>query len=218
MSGDKIKTYFYIDGYNLYYQRLKESPYKWLDLQKLCESLLPKNDIRVVKYFTARAEDNPYDPSLSSRQNTYLCALKSLPKLEIIEGLYKTERKFLPRAEEYKFWSEFISKPPMVKVVLPKEKRTDVSLASHLVFDACNKLFDVAAIISADTDFLSAYEIVSAQMKFDLIIVSPDNILPRDLERFNSYHVKFLDKHLENSLLPPAVVVNGKTYTKPPSW
>ncbi len=31
----------YVDGFNLYYGALKRTPYKWLDLGKLAEILLP---------------------------------------------------------------------------------------------------------------------------------------------------------------------------------
>ena len=31
-----MKTNIYIDGFNLYYGCVKDTPYKWLDLAKLC--------------------------------------------------------------------------------------------------------------------------------------------------------------------------------------
>lgn len=40
-----VGTYVYIDGFNLYYRALKGTPYKWLDLERLCGLLLPKDDI-----------------------------------------------------------------------------------------------------------------------------------------------------------------------------
>ena len=36
---DMKKTIIYVDGFNLYY-RLKNTPYKWLDLQKLSKFYL----------------------------------------------------------------------------------------------------------------------------------------------------------------------------------
>jgi 5'-3' exonuclease len=50
-----MRTYIYVDGFNLYYRSLKNTPYKWLDLKALFRYLLdPKNDIQAIKYFTAR--------------------------------------------------------------------------------------------------------------------------------------------------------------------
>ena len=43
------KTHIYIDGYNLYYSRLKGSPYKWLDLVALFrDQIVLKQDSRLV--------------------------------------------------------------------------------------------------------------------------------------------------------------------------
>ena len=52
------KTHIYIDGYNLYYPRLKGSPYKWLDLVALFrDQIVLKQDstaqVLKVKFFTA---------------------------------------------------------------------------------------------------------------------------------------------------------------------
>lgn len=52
-------TNVYIDGFNLYYGCLKRSPYKWLDLGSLCSQLLPQNDIKRIRYFTARVKARP---------------------------------------------------------------------------------------------------------------------------------------------------------------
>jgi hypothetical protein len=52
----------YVDGFNLYYGALKGTPYKWLDIRKLCELLLPNNHINQIKYFTAMVSARPHDP------------------------------------------------------------------------------------------------------------------------------------------------------------
>ena len=55
-------TNFYIDGFNLYYRALRGTPYKWLDLRRLAETLFPGDDIRRICYFTARFDARPEDP------------------------------------------------------------------------------------------------------------------------------------------------------------
>ncbi len=40
-SDGAIRTRIYIDGYNLYYGCLKNTPYKWLDVHALVERILP---------------------------------------------------------------------------------------------------------------------------------------------------------------------------------
>ena len=84
------KTVVYIDGFNLYY-RLKHTPYKWLNLEKLSQSYLDlkQNQIIKIKYFTALVKEQSRDPSNTIRQGIYLRALKTLPNLEIIFGQFK---------------------------------------------------------------------------------------------------------------------------------
>ncbi|HVH69249.1 MAG TPA: hypothetical protein VM716_15380 [Gemmatimonadales bacterium] len=38
-----MKTYVYVDGFNLYYGAVKGTPFKWLDIRQLCQLLLPKH-------------------------------------------------------------------------------------------------------------------------------------------------------------------------------
>ena len=49
-------TNLYIDGFNLYYRALKDTPFRWLDLWKLAETLFPSDSIHRVCYFTARLD------------------------------------------------------------------------------------------------------------------------------------------------------------------
>jgi len=36
------KTYVYIDGFNFYYGCIRNSPYRWLDLFKFAQAMLPE--------------------------------------------------------------------------------------------------------------------------------------------------------------------------------
>jgi hypothetical protein len=56
------RTNVYVDGFNLFYGALKGSPYKWLNLEALCQRLLPKDSIRQIRYFTAKVSARPGDP------------------------------------------------------------------------------------------------------------------------------------------------------------
>ena len=50
----------YIDGFNLYYGAVKNSPFKWLDLGALCRRMLPCDTIQSIEYFTAIVSARPY--------------------------------------------------------------------------------------------------------------------------------------------------------------
>lgn len=57
-----MRTYVYVDAFNLYYGCLRGMPYRWLDLEALFRQLLPRNDVQRIKYFTARVGARPHDP------------------------------------------------------------------------------------------------------------------------------------------------------------
>ena len=55
MRRATMRTFVYVDGFNLYYGALRGTPWKWLDLPALFAKVLqPRHDILKVKYFTAR--------------------------------------------------------------------------------------------------------------------------------------------------------------------
>lgn len=54
----KERTYIYVDGFNLYYGCLKNTPYKWLDLLALFKKLLHSNhQIVKIKYFSLKSDE-----------------------------------------------------------------------------------------------------------------------------------------------------------------
>jgi hypothetical protein len=70
-----MKTIVYVDGFNLYYGAVKGTPYRWLNIARMCELLLPRDRVHQIKYFTALVNPRPHDPDQRVRQETYLRAL-----------------------------------------------------------------------------------------------------------------------------------------------
>ena len=70
-----MRTYVYVDAFNLYFGCVKGTSYRWLDLLKLSQLLLPGHKIERIKYFTARVTARPGDLSKPVRQETFLRAL-----------------------------------------------------------------------------------------------------------------------------------------------
>ena len=92
------QTLVYIDGYNLYYGLLKESPTsKWLNLCALVAAMFKeKHEISSIKFFTARVRTYPHDIAAEERQKIYLQALAAFGGVEIIEGFYSKKKIWLP--------------------------------------------------------------------------------------------------------------------------
>lgn len=79
-----MKTILYIDGFNLYYSAVKDTPFKWLNPLALSQRLFPKNQIIGIKYCTARVRPMPGDSDIANRQQTFWRALRTLPNVDII--------------------------------------------------------------------------------------------------------------------------------------
>jgi len=93
-----MRTTVYIDGFNLYYRALQNSPYKWLDPMALCKAVLaPHHNISCIKYFTAHVSDRSIGDGSALRQKLYISALKAfIPEVQIIPGHFSVHSKVAP--------------------------------------------------------------------------------------------------------------------------
>ena len=140
-------TNIYVDGFNLYYRALKDTPFRWLDLRKLAETLFPEDAIHWVSYFTALLDARPDNPSQPQRQQAYLRALATLPGFEVYYGTFRPRTKLRPLVEQVP------GLPPHVLVRDSEEKGSDVNLATRLLVDGFNGEYEQAVVVSNDADF-----------------------------------------------------------------
>jgi hypothetical protein len=161
---------FYVDGFNLYYRALKGTASKWLDVVALCQRLTPKATVASVRYFTARIQPTPGDPSQAQRQQAYLRALETLPKLSVHYGHFLANPKTRPLAKPGK--SKFVT------VWDREEKGSDVNLASYLLRDAFQGRFDGYAVVSNDSDLATPVRMVREEIGRPLTVWSPERRRP----------------------------------------
>ena len=159
-----MKTIVYIDGFNLYYGSLKGTAYKWLDLSKLCQLLLPKNEITRIKYFTAKVSARPHDPDQPTRQQTYLRALRTIPYLDLIYGHFLSHEILMPSAK---------NPNRQVKILKTEEKGSDVNIATHLVNDGHRRRYEVAILVTNDSDLLEPLKIVRYELRLPVGVINP---------------------------------------------
>jgi hypothetical protein len=93
-----VRTYVYVDGFNLYYGSVKGTPYKWLNIVELCRRLMPENEIERVHYFTARVKSPRDDPTKNARQQAFIRALETLPEIQVTYGSFLANTKKMPLA------------------------------------------------------------------------------------------------------------------------
>ncbi len=94
-----MRTSVYVDGFNLYFRALKNTPHRWLDLHELCQQLLGSDfTLHRIRYFTADIRARADDPQKHVRQQVYLRALKTIPCFTIHKGHYLVNQTLMPLA------------------------------------------------------------------------------------------------------------------------
>jgi uncharacterized LabA/DUF88 family protein len=204
-----MKTNIYIDGFNLYYGCIKDTPYHWLNLAEMCRLLLPKDKIHRIKYFTALVTARPNDPDQPLRQRTFLRALQTIPDLEIILGSFLSHEVLMPRSPLGTGY---------VKVIKTEEKGSDVNIATHLLLDAFRNDYELAVVVSNDSDLLLPIRVVTEQFGKPIGLLNPQRnpsvaLLPHVM------FVKNIRKNvLKNSLFPPVLKDRHGEFSKPETW
>jgi len=204
------RTAVYIDGFNLYYGCVKGTPYRWLDINRLLQIVLPKNDITLIKYFTARVKPTPSDPDAPNRQSVYLKALKAhIPHLEIIEG------RFLRVTTTVE-----TSPGKFVRGQKSEEKGSDVNIAVHMLNDAWSNLYDIGVLVSNDTDLAEAMTLAQQHCGKTIGLVSPicrkGRRVSEHLRRLANFHKSIRNSALSRSQLPSPIPGTG--LHKPKRW
>ena len=210
--------YVYIDGFSFYYGISKPTNLKWCDLLHLSESLLPNYEILKIKLFTGRSKSIPDNPKAPDRQNQYLKALRTFEKVEVIDSKYSKFAKNLVLEKD-----QNKSNPKKVKVVYFQEKKSDVNLAVHMVMDAVNSKYDVAAIFTNDTDFVEPIKRVRYDLNKKVILVPTTvdgyRMVSKDLLKFANSKRDISLSILTNNQLPKTIKQKNKSpIIMPDEW
>lgn len=178
LTPPKNRTGIYIDGLNFFYGALKGGNSKWLDLELFTHRLLPHDEIIHIRYFTALVNSRTEDARVRTRQETYLRALSTLPKLKIHRGRFTSRVRtriladafisetelfdppFRPKAIFQLMWRDKVRRRSnnvtRARVIIEEEKGSDVNLGVYLVADASRGLIDKALVITNDSDLAEA--------------------------------------------------------------
>ncbi|HEX8244282.1 MAG TPA: NYN domain-containing protein [Longimicrobium sp.] len=217
------RTYVYVDGFNLYYGALKGTPYRWLDLGALCRVVLPRNDVQLIKYFTARVKPRPTKPDTAIDQQTYLRALGCLSSVKIYFGHYLSHVQRLPLATRGNGVLTVAGKVQFVAVLKEEEKGSDVNLAAHLLHDAHRGEFDVAVAITNDSDLATPIELVTRDLNLPVGVVNPHaeragSRQSVQLRQVASFLRPLRSSALRRSQFPPVLADSNGTFHKPLLW
>lgn len=209
-----MRTNVYVDAFNLYYGCLLNSPYKWINLRKLVEEILPTNAINKVRVFAARVTARN-DPDQPARQATYFRALKTIPDLSLHYG-------------------QFVEHPIRAKLVIPpttgsafvrvwktEEKGSDVNLATYLLLDAVAGDYEAAVVVSNDSDLCEPILHVRKTFGKKVVVLHPcrpGSNPSFELRKVSSKSVVIPEAALLAAQFPPVLRDSRGEFSKPPSW
>lgn len=229
----------YVGGFNLYHgakelikSNKQELSWKWLDLVALSHKLWPKGELIRVKYYTARVSAPETDPTLGQRQQVYLRALASDPMIEIILGQFQTQKKRMPlvdrpgmlRRNLIRVLGLRLTLHPDGNVSVPvwriEEKATDVNLGVHLIADAFRDKFDVALVISNDSDLCEPIRMAVQELGKRVVVVNPRGHTESAvaLRKVASEVRKIRVSALTSCQLPVSITDSRGIITRPDGW
>jgi uncharacterized LabA/DUF88 family protein len=235
MKQQVMKTTIYIDGYNLYYGRLRNTEFKWLDIvtlfSNMAHTIEPRSSVVAVKYFTAPALSKfaRHGNASMQAQNDYHRALEAkYPQLFSItlgSHVYEKDGTSLPI---YIKGVPF-DKNKSAKVWRLVEKKTDVNIAMAMYRDASKGVADQLILVSNDSDAEPVLQAISEDFPNLILGLVMPLALPEDgkrsrppsrrlasLAHWNRSYIR--DDELKNALLPAQVPTRKKPATKPVYW
>lgn len=199
----------YVDGFNLYFG-LKTKGFKkyyWLDLPALTSALLkPEQQLLHTHYFTARIRLKGNNHADMQRQTTYLEALATRPDLSIHYGHYLQKPRQCHKCGAQ--WTDY------------EEKMTDVNIATQLLSDAFDDAFDIALLVSADSDLTTPVTRLRERFPNKRIVVAlPPGRQSAELTRAAHAYFYIGEDKLRRSQLPPEVArPDGFILQRPAHW
>jgi uncharacterized LabA/DUF88 family protein len=201
----KYKVIIYVDGFNLYFGIRQEAikrgskvapdptwyRYVWLNIQAMGSRMLTsRQELVAIKYFTAPITGRK---GKQERQNAFLDALRTLPMVEIILGRFEPDRKECDRCGHPAYH--------------PQEKKTDVNIATALICDAYDNLYDTAIIITGDSDLVPALQ-AAKKLRPDkrFIVAFPPNRYSKEMEDATKMRpIRIWKPMLRKSLFPEVI-------------
>lgn len=196
----------YIDGYNLYFG-LKAKNWKrfyWINLQLLAQNLLkPDQELITTKYFTSIVS---YPIDKAKRQMTFIEAPETLSNFKLFYGKFHRNPRFCHKCK--------------FKNIIPSEKMTDVNIAVEMLTDAYQDNFDVALLISADSDLSPAIRAIKELFpEKRLVVAFPPERYSVELTKHAHAYINIGRAKIAKSIFPDRIQkADGFVLHRPVSW
>ena len=205
-QGQKRRGAVYIDGFNLYHpiDSLGKSYLKWASLWALSESFCRKKQLELVTVVFCTAVPT-HLPDSRDRHNIFNAAQRA-HGVEVIKGHHVWE------SDRNKY----------------AEKQSDINVALSLIVDGMTDQYDVAYLLSADSDQVATARVFTENLSSlgkELIGVAPiGRSPPSGYQKYGIKGFSISEFDLEKCVMPE--MVQGKTapvirpteYCPPNGW
>lgn len=152
----------------------------------------------------------PRDAPNGQRLQAYIRALETLPRLTVHYGSCRAGSESLPISR--------LRTGERERVVVRDEKGLDVNLATMLLMDGFRRDYEVAVVISTDSDIVLPMRLVRRQLELPVGLLKPGKWYTNELVRAASFWKPIREGVLAASQLPPQLTDEHGTITKPSGW
>jgi uncharacterized LabA/DUF88 family protein len=202
----KERVIAYIDGYNLYFGLMESGfrRYLWLDVKLLISNLIkPHQELVAVNFFTTLVTN---DERKRIRQKDYIDALHTIDNLQIVFGKFQKERSSCKVCGNIYFTEA--------------EKKTDVNIATKMICDYYEDRFDMAMVVSGDTDLVPPIKYINEHSANKRVMaIFPPNRTNDEVRKYAKGDLVIGRKTLADSQLPEMVTnKNGEVLHRPEEW
>jgi len=203
----------YYDGFNMYHalDDLGEPYLKWCNLRRLGE-LVARGHAKTIERAVFCTAYFPGDHGKRVRHEAYVNALAMV---DVVTRFGHTTTEPMTCNDCGRRWDQ------------PREKETDINLALALIEDAVDDLYDVAFLVTADTDQASTIKTFRRRFPNKTIInvVPPGRMPSKHLADLCHGKIKLSDRHFDECALPAVVQMDGvktvyrpREYDPPAGW
>lgn len=204
-ESEFVKVAVFIDGFNLYFGMVQADYQhcKWLDVVALSESFLkPNQQLVFTRYFTSRVSNNA---EKQKRQGTFLEAIEACGA-QIKYGKFQTVNVDCKRC--LASWKE------------ANEKMTDVNIATDLLVEAIKDSYDVAILVTGDSDLVPAINAIHELFpKKRVVVAFPPKRENNSVKNASKGHFIIGRRTLEKAQMPDFVESKtGYQLSKPTEW
>ena len=172
-----------------------------------------------MDYFTSRIKTYPHDQAAVERQKIYLQALSTLDGLRIQEGFYNKNRTWAPFVnDECRDCTTFPG--GRAHIMKLEEKRSDVNIATAMLWGAFQNNADMFVLISGDSDFIGPIELICHKLGKQVVVFNPHANRRTELARYATYCADIPAELALQHQLPDEIPVgtHGNVIRRPAAW